>query len=299
MKNYYHLFSNGADAKDFILDRHDYLAAFNRIGVCAANNDATVLAFAIEDTHVHILLYGEHDACLDFKHQYTRLSRLYISLTRENRIDAVFNLDAEEIDDETYLKNVAAYTIIQPTKDGRPVMYYDYFWGTGSMYFRSGKHISIWLVDKYGSVRTPVAIKDLSSTGKRRILRTRTFDVPGNWLVCNDILLPSNYVDVKRYESIFGTHNAFRCFTANNKDKNKIVLDRMAKVKGVELDEGEMRLACASMCKKLFEQNDIRKLDVPKRITLAREIRKTYGISFSQLSRRVHLPEAELRKYLK
>lgn len=299
MKKYYHLFSNGADAKDFILDRHDYLAAFNRIGVCAANNDATVLAFAIEDTHVHILLYGEYDACLDFKLLYTKSSRMYISLTRDNRSDAEFNMDMDEIDDESYLKNVAAYTIIQPTKDGRPVMFYDYFWGTGSMYFRSKKHIPIWHIDKYGNIKSPVAVKNLSVTDKRRIFRTRTYDIPEEWLVSNDILLPSNYVDVKRFESIFGTHNAFRCYTANNKEKNKIVLDRMAKVRGVELDEGEMRLACASMSRNLFGQNDIRKLDVTKRITLAREIRKIYGISFSQLSRRIHMPETELRKYLK
>ena len=54
-KNYYHLFANGDDARDFILDEEDFFAAFNRFGVCAAATGVTVLSFSVEDSHPHAL----------------------------------------------------------------------------------------------------------------------------------------------------------------------------------------------------------------------------------------------------
>ena len=127
-KEFFHLCANGAEVRNFIICRNDYAAAFNLIGVCAANIDVMVVSFSLEDSHPHILLYGTYGACVAFKNLYEQL----------------------------YLRHAAIYTIIQATKDGKPVMPYDYPWGTGSMYFRSGYYTPVWYFDTEGRIQEPV-----------------------------------------------------------------------------------------------------------------------------------------------
>ena len=47
MKTYYHLFANGADARNFITSEEEMIAAFNRVGVCKSLTEADVIAFSI------------------------------------------------------------------------------------------------------------------------------------------------------------------------------------------------------------------------------------------------------------
>ena len=65
-KQFYHICAKGTDARNFILCTDDSYAAFNLIGVCAANSRAIVVSFSIEDSHPHILLWGTYDDCLAF-----------------------------------------------------------------------------------------------------------------------------------------------------------------------------------------------------------------------------------------
>lgn len=297
-KKYYHLCSNGNDAKDFIIGRSDYIAALNRIGVCAANCKCVIVAFDIEDTHLHVLLYGTFEECERFKKLFHKLSMMHIA-KRDDRNDATLNMTLYEITDSEYLLNVSLYVVTQPTKDGKKIMYFDYVWGSGPLYFRGDKVILPWYIDNSGSVRKPTRVGDIPRYKIETILKTRNLTVPKDWLICNGILLPQNYVDVERYESIVRTHNRYRCFAATGKDKDRAILDMMAKERGIELEEDEARRVCESLCKELSGYSNTRMLNVEQRIQLAREMRKRYRIGLSQISRRVHLPEEEIRKYVK
>ena len=137
--SYYHYCAKGADARNFILCEADFMSVFNIIAVCAAVTGAIVVSFSIEDTHPHILLYGTLAQCARFKVLFEKLCRCHAVETREGGADFVLQGELYSIgEDLSYLRNVAVYTIIQATKDGKQVMPYDYRWGTGSMYFRSG-----------------------------------------------------------------------------------------------------------------------------------------------------------------
>lgn len=74
MKHYYHLYSNGNDAKNFIITEGDFVAAFNRIGLCCCLSGVSILSFSIEDTHIHALLYGTSDECNHFKRLFEEKS---------------------------------------------------------------------------------------------------------------------------------------------------------------------------------------------------------------------------------
>ena len=297
MKKYYHLFSNGDDAHDFILCDGDYMAALARIGICSVTCGCEVVAFDIESTHIHILLYGTLEECNAFKAKFKKLSMMYIS-QRADTNDAVLNVQMYEIGDAEYLKNVAAYVAVQCTKNGRGVMFYDYLWSSGPLYFRSTKADIVWCIDKNGRFQQPKALGELSYRERRQVLHSTDSAVPDSWLTCNGILLPSNFVSVGRFERLFRTHNAFRCFCASGRDKDKAIQDSMASVSGVSMEEEEARNLAVSFSMRLFGTPEIRSLDTGQRLSLARALRKEYHIGLGQIARRVHLPEKEIRKYL-
>ena len=112
---YFHLCSDGSLTPQFLTCEEDYRVAFNLIGVCAANCDATVLSFSLEDTHLHLLLYGTKESCVRFKTMYEESWAHHVGRVRGNRDGAEIELDIIPINNQDYLMNVGTYTIVQPT----------------------------------------------------------------------------------------------------------------------------------------------------------------------------------------
>lgn len=207
-KEYFHLCSDGNLTPDFIISRKDYVAAMNIVALCAANTGAVVVAFTLEDTHLHLFLYGTRDECVNFKKMFEATYCRYAARSRSN--NGPFRLTVELYstgNDEDYIRNIAAYTVIQPTKDGKGIMPFDYTWGSGSLYFRSENIIPVWLCNETGRVSLPIRFGSITLDQKRETIHSRTASIPDNWLICEGLVLPSNYVDVKRFEAIFRTHN--------------------------------------------------------------------------------------------
>lgn len=295
---YYHLFANGNDSRNFIVCERDFMTAFNRMGVCAANCDVRVLSFSIEDSHPHALLYGYFVNCLKFKKMYESITLHHIISTRGSMDGVCFDCELERIDDQDHLKSLAAYTITQATKDGKSVMPYDYLWGTGSMYFRNRNTIPIWTIDTDGLVHTPTEISTLNVRERQALLGSKK-TVPSHWLISNGFLLPSNYVDVAMFENIYGTHNCFRAFLSSGKAKDQELLTKMANARGIVMNDLEARSVCSKLCFSIFGKNDSAGLTPVQRMALAQEIRKQYRLSFRQIASIVRLPEDEIRKYVR
>lgn len=296
---YYHYCAKGTDARNFILCEADYVAVFNIIGLCAAVTGAIVVSFSIEDSHPHILLYGPIGRCARFKVLFETTVRHYAAKTRNGGAD--FQLRGELFsigDDLSYLRNVAVYTIIQATKDGKPVMPYDYRWGTGSMYFRSGYYTPVWLFDRRGSICKTVRFGDLTAVQQREVIHTRRYFIPNDWQICNGLILPSNYVDVTRFEAIYGTYNRFRVYLSSPKSREEEMLSRMAEERGIALEDVEARNVCGDECKVLFGTRDPRRLTASQRVELARALRKKYRLTRRQLATVVRLPETEIQQYV-
>lgn len=297
-KHFYHLFANGDDAKDFIINEEEFKAAFNRVAVCAVLSNVTILAASIEDTHPHILMLAEKDNAERYKNIYRTLSLMYISRHRESSQGVVLNIETCEINDESYLMNAASYVIAQATKDGKPVMPYDYLYGTGALYFRSPGSITPWDHDYHGNLYTQHRLGDLSQKQQWRICNTKN-PMPANWIVVNGFIHPKSFVDVDTFQRIFKTHNCFRAFLASSKSKDEIVRNTMSAVRGLTLDDLEARRLYQEKCKELFGTTNTRYLTTEQRLKLASVMREQFTISFRQLSTLTKIPESEIRKYIR
>ena len=293
-KNYYHFYSDGKLAVELFLSKSDFVAALNRLAVCAVRfPQVVVVAFTLEDTHVHLLLYCREEDGKAFCDMFKKLTMMYVSRTRGGKpADLYILFNDEYIEDADYLKATGAYVLVQPTKDGKGIMPYDYPWSSASLYFRGDKVIPLWCVDRHGDVQKVVRVCDLSYEDRKRYLKTDAV-IPGEWAFCNGIILPSNYVDVRRFESIYGTHNSFRFFLSKNSDVEMI--RHLTTVKGVSLQDSEMREACRKVCQSRFGVNGVRSLNSAQRLEVARKLRQMYLISHKQLSRIVHVPLEEIK----
>lgn len=298
-KDFFHICANGAETRNFIICEADYYAAFNLIGVCAANSRAEVISFSIEDSHPHILVWGTTEECASFMLLFETIYRHHVAAVRSGGAGLMLNCELYPIGgDEDYLRNVAVYTVIQPTKDGKHVMFYDYRWGTGSMYFRNQYNTPVWYFNDKCEVVKPVPFKALDSLSKRRILNSRKFSIPEDWFVCNGFILPSNYIDTSRFENIYQTHNRYRVFMSSPKKREQEILARMAGYKGVTFEDLEARKVCGDVCREMFGTRDPRRLDGHQRIYLAQQLRRRYQLSFRQIAAIVRLPEVEIRTYV-
>ena len=294
---FYHLCSDGELTPQFITCEDDFRVAFNMVGVCAANTDVIVLSFSVEDTHLHSLLYGKKVDCVEFKTKYEESWAHHVGCLRGTRRGADIELELLFVDSEDYLLNVGAYTIYQATKDGKQVMPYDYRWGTGSMYFRSKGHTSLWLTDDEGNRCPSMRIGDLSERARRRLLCSR-LSVPGEWRVCNGILLPENYVDVARFERIYQTANCFRVFQGNNRNRDQMIQKRIAAARGVAIDDAEARIKCQSLVQRMFGFKDVRRLNALQRVEIAQHLRRQFRLSCRQIATLVRIPYKEVCKYI-
>ena len=299
-KEYFHVCANGADSRNFIISEDDYYTAFNYFGVCAANTEVEVVSFSIEDSHPHALLWGTRLECSRYTVLYESLYTHYAAATRNGGADLVLRCELYPIgDDMDYLRNVAVYTIIQPTKDGKSVMPYDYLWGTGSLYFRNGFYTPVWYFDKEGTIRQPVSFISLGAREKRALLHTRNYTIPDDWLVCNGFILPENYVNIERFKSIYITFNRFRVFLSSPKSREEVMLAKMAEERGVMMEDMEARRACGDCCKRMFGTRDPRRLDPRNRLSLAQQLRSQLRLTYRQLATLVRLPETEIRAFVR
>lgn len=294
---YFHLCSNGELTPQFISCDEDYRVVFNLIGVSATHADVSVLSFSIEDTHLHALLFGSREGCFRFKSAFEDSWLHHVGRVRGTRHGAQIDLDIIPVDNHEYLMSVGTYTIIQPTKDGKQIMPYDYRWGTGSMYFRAAGHQSIWRLDASGNRISTVRAGDLSRHQLREFLCSRRC-IPAHWRLCNGLLLPDNYVDVAHFERIYRTANCYRVFLASNRNRDQQILQRIAEFRGVFLDDGESRAICAETIQALFGIKDIRRLDGQQRLQVAQLLRRKYKLSIRQIASLVRLKYTEVCKYV-
>lgn len=296
--SFFHVCADGADAKNFIVCGRDFKAAFNMVGTCAAViPEVKVVAFSIEDTHPHFLLSGTRPDCVRFKDAYVLLYKRYLWASRGTSDSVVLDFQIIEIEEEEHLMKVGTYIVNQATKDGKKVMPFDYRWSSGPLYFRSADVIPVWCA-RDGNILPKTRMIDMPADMRRRICHTKA-EIPGEWLVCDGLLLPQNYVDVASFEKIYKTHNCYRTFLSSGRSKDESVVLAIADARGVTVEDIEIRKPCGDLAKNLFGVRDARRLNADQRLRLALELRKRYRLSRRQIATLVRLPLSEVERYVR
>lgn len=282
---YYHVCSDGNFTSVLFLNPDDFKAAMNRVACCSLRLRVIVLAFVLMDNHFHFIIWApsENDA-YRFAQEFKRLTGLY-QTEQYHRPGSLRKLPVKVLPilgDES-LKTQICYVLKNPTK-ARIGMFYDYPWGTGTLYFR-----------KDSAVKPAFSVSSLTKETIRTMCRTRV-SVPTDWRICDGILIPENFVPVEKVEQLFRTTRSFMYYLSLNKDDE--IEQEMGQWNELRLTDSELRQERDLYAREKFGTSHLRDLSLRDRIKVARYLRHKYLCSQKQVARIVQLPLETIEKVL-
>lgn len=292
VKNCWHFSTDGNAVDALFLDDEDFRWAMNRIYVLYQHYNVLILAFVLMDTHIHFVLYGDFDECNRFVHEYVRLSSMAIATKYGDRHKLKrIQISHQMITDDVYLKTCICYVVKNPPVGGIMHNFYDYPWGSGSLYFRKNDN---WTAPKWTMGMDEVD-ESLSSRDEKALLRSHKHlneAVP----VIDGLIFPGEYVAVDLVERLFRTCKSFMFFTCTTKEMD--IESRAGLISRLSIPMQEMRQHKAELCRKMFGTDSTRSLDTTRRLILAKTLKSRYNSSSKQIARLCGLVYEDVKELL-
>lgn len=288
-KAFYHLFSDGFRTDVLFKDRHSFIAGMNIVAQTFLGSNIKILAFILMDNHVHFVLYGSMDDCLRFKEKFVHRFAIWYHNQYSGRLLEALEFDIKELDDERYLLNSIAYVLRNGIAAGFAYCPEDYQWSSAGLYFRRpGKLEEMsehWM-----------RISDLSVRARRNLMHSRA-EFPMDWKVTPEgFIWPGNYVDYTTVDNLYRTSKSFTFFMGQSKEEE--INRSLGLHNTISLPDMELRAKAIEHSVKMFNTTSLRGLSIPERLSLAKELRKTYRCSPKQIGRIVHLNQVYIKEFL-
>lgn len=287
IKNCWHFCTDGNAVDALFYGENDFIDGMNRLYVVSRKFKIAILAFALMDTHIHLIIFGDSSECRSFVREYLRRTSMYLSRKhlRSNMLRRI-PVTIQEIKDDFYLKKAICYVIKNPVSAGLPFMPYDYPWSSGALYFRTS---GFW-----NSVRDSCShgLEEMSIPERRACLKTR--DTAGlNPLMNRNLVFPGEYVAVEIVERIFRSCRSYCYFMWSSREDDLNPLGQVASRMSIPFNE--MRQLRDEASRELFNKKGLKNLNMAQRIKLARTLRSRYNCSAKQVIRICGLIYAEAK----
>lgn len=287
-RGYYHLFSDGFRTDFLFEDKQAFVAGMNIVALSFLRCDVDILAFVLMDNHVHFILCCTESECLRFKNSFIHKYGLWYTNRYFDRCTEKLYFDIKHIEDDRYLLNSIAYVL----RNGIAAGYYycaeDYLWSSAGLYFRMPERLRM-MSSGWKSVQ------DMTTMECRRILQTRLL-VPSVWkIVSEGFVWPGSYVNFRLVEELYKTPKSFAYFMGQSKEED--INKSLGINELIPLPDMELREKTLIHSRRLFHTTDLRRLDVPSRLLLAKELRKEYRCSLKQIARMIHLDPRYMKEW--
>lgn len=277
IRNCWHFCTDGNAVDALFHDEQDFIDGMNRLYVVSRKFGIAILAFALMDTHIHLIVSGERTECSSFVHEYLRRTSMHLTRKhlRSNMLRRI-PVTVQEIRDDFYLKKAICYVIKNPVHAGLPFMPYDYPWSSGALYFRTpGFWTSVGLPSSH-------RLEKMSTPERRALLKTRT-TAGLNPLMNGNLVFPGEYVAVEIVERIFRSCRSYSYFMWNSREDDLNPLGQAAS--GMSMPLSEMRQLRDETSRELYGRKGLKNLNMAQRIELARALRSRYDCSAKQVIR--------------
>lgn len=287
-------FSTDGKAIDYLFkDDSDFLAGMNRIYFVSKRFNVTILAFALMDTHIHFILYGEYGQCHGFIHEYIRRTSIYLSnIHGEKHKLGDIHVSCQIITDDLYLKTAICYVVKNPPVGGMHYNAYDYVWSSGSLYFRrKGKWTSpIWMS---GGFFHPLG--DATQKYLKKTFHTNEL-LPAETLVHEGMIFPGEYVAYELVEKLFYSYKNYNYFMCVSREND--IESRGGAISRMTLPIQELRQHRDELCRTFFNVDNTHYLDMAQRLRLAKSLKAKYNSSVKQICKVCGLVYDEAKPFL-
>lgn len=294
VNNCWHFSSDGNAVDALFRDDDDFAAGMNRIYVVSKQYRIVILAFALMDTHVHFVVYGDFSECNLFIHEYARRTSMYISTKYKDRkkLDQV-PINHQPVENDLYLKTVICYVVKNPPVAGIQHMAWNYPWSSGCLYFCNHKY---WTSPYWKRQNVFKELKNITKTDYRELLKTRDEYLPKDLKILDNLIFPGEYVAYEIVEQLYRTCKSFNYFLCVSREED--VEARGGNISHLSIPMQEMRQHKNTVCMEMYGVETVKTLSTVQRMRLAKELRKRYNSSSKQIARLCGLVYEEVKNLI-
>lgn len=262
----------------------DFKVGMNYVALVVKNTGVRMLSFILMSNHVHFLVECLKRGADEFITQFKRRYSIYYQkkygtkeFLRRNSVDfREIPYEGESIERAIayiQMNSVAANICLSPTQ---------YSWGTGNVFFSNAPAKGEFA-------------KNFSKEYKRKITHSHDL-VPDKYLIDNDYILPSSYVEVEFVERLFRTPKRMNYFLVNS-SKAKAALSN-AEDHMPSFRDQSILATIPDLCRSLFHLDFPELLSDENKSVLIKEIRRRFSTDIRQIGRVLGLEYPEIIRLL-
>lgn len=283
VNNYWHVYSDGKRADIPFCSDSDKIYAMNSVAIVAFITGVQVLCVTINDTHLHVVVYGENGE----KYMEELRRRLIVYLKRTERGDQLGEgmfMSCDSIPTRREVLSKIIYTF-RNCLDFYRKLPWEYRFGVGNVYFTE-------------SVIAGKPLGEFSYRQQKAMLHTNE-KLPENWRVDEyGMLIPRFFVDAQHVENLFITPRAFLAFLYVRKEDEQMMKQQLHVRYLEDRNMEELRKQGNKLSNNYFGKS-LPKVDVNSRLKVAAKLlRDGLGSKSEGFAKAMYLTVDDLRTLL-
>ena len=263
----------------------DFDLGVNAIATGTYKYSIVILAYALMDNHLHLLLSGKYSECRAFYHWLIR--RLRRMLSQRHGVSGVLredDYDVSGITNDAMFLNEVAYILRNPYK-ARMTSPFSYSWSSADVYFNPGRE----------QIRGE-PFSGMTQERFRAIMQTHE-QLPSWWELAGGRVLNKCFVDYETVEKKFG--NSVTFFDRIRKyDLESVVQMAHGLAESLMFTDGEMQEKIRIVCQNEYHVNSHHQLDQKTLLLLARTLSRRFSSPKTQISRLLGISDSILDNLL-
>lgn len=274
---FWHLFTDGTRMQNIFTCEDDFETGMNILAVLSCGyTDIKIVAFEFMSNHLHWILAGKREICLEMFEEYKiRLRRVFRKMGKI--LDwSQFQADIIPIDNLKSLRNEVIYAHRNAFVAQAEYTPYNYPWGSGIAYFNpTFKSLPVENFDSiaYDRRRSLAHRREIEGLSKLKFFRNRVF-------------IPS-FCDVELGESLYCDARSYFSSLTRNAETFSEIASRLKDV--IFLTDDELYAAAVKYCTDEYNIKQLAVLSPEQKLTTAKELHFRYNATKQQLRRMLKL----------
>ena len=273
---FWHIYTDGGIMADIFTDEEEFRKGMITLAVCATlYKKAELITFILMNNHVHFIMRGSREDCLEFFEMYkARLRRRFGNL--ERAIDwGKFNSQILGIESLRALRNEIIYVHRNAYVAYPNYSPFNYPWSGGLAYFSPLIHLLPTL-----------SVKDIGGRGMRELTHSRNDPGLASLKFVDKVPHIPSFCRVDIGESVFQDVRSYFHLSSRNAEAFSQIASRLKD--RVFLTDDEMFVVAARYANEMFSQK-LNLLSPEQKIHLARKLHFEYNASNQCLRRTLGL----------
>ncbi len=226
-------------------------------------------AFAIMSNHVHNLVCGSKEDCLQyFRIWKGRLQRYFAGTIELSK----FNCNIQSIDNLQSFRLELAYINRNGFVNNLQEIPFSYEWTSGRYHFNP--------VTKEISMKR---VAEISCREKKKLFRTRVTELYDSMLLHKDYISPLSFCEIEEGENLYNTPHQYFKYLTKAVEEYSLIAKRLGD--NIFLNDSEMFNVTYKIAKEIYHADDPKLLGAEEKIEVAKIMHNKYHASNSQISR--------------